>query len=144
MTVWTRHPQEQALVEAVTYLLKQRAIKQAIKYFTEKHDYDKRVAPQNLGRTKLHKEYANPMTCQKVIEYLSWLEPSSLSRTDLRGNLPLHLACAFLRKGSLLQAVEFLVEQYPEGLMETNKHGDSALHVACDHEAPLSVIAHLV
>lgn len=132
-------PREQALVEAIIYLLKRRGIFQATKYFGKEEHLEPK-ALNSLAWTALHRACANSAP-QKVIEYLVWQQPSSLATADVHGCLPLHVACAY--RDNKLEMVKCLVERYPKSLKRTTKDGALALHVACAKRAPLSVVMYL-
>mmetsp|Transcript_24045 Transcript_24045/g.55794 ORF Transcript_24045/g.55794 Transcript_24045/m.55794 type:complete len:333 (-) Transcript_24045:465-1463(-) len=67
--------------------------------------------------------------------------PSSLSRTDGAGLLPLHLAARFHASEDV---VALLIERYPDGAKAPNQDGALPLHWAVAYLAPNAVVAMLL
>jgi ankyrin repeat protein len=67
--------------------------------------------------------------------------PGAVKTTNVRGLLPLQVACQY---EAPLDVIKFLVEQWPDAVKETNQNGFLPLHIACSNKAPLEVIQFLV
>ena len=69
-------------------------------------------------------------------------QPNALSKTDIEGNLPLHLALSTYQPNE--ECLKLLIETYPDCAKLKTKQGKMALHSACQFRAPLSIIGLLI
>jgi hypothetical protein len=89
----------------------------------------------------IHRECKNRCITPILFQYIE-LYPESLSHTDDRGFLPLHLLLS--KECSSVEVALMMIEKYPAALKHRDGHGLLPIHIECSHERRSSIISRCI
>ncbi|OQR83646.1 hypothetical protein ACHHYP_14475 [Achlya hypogyna] len=88
----------------------------------------------NVGRTVLHSVCAHPAHLDgQLLQLILTVDTTVVQRSDMRGQLPLHLLVA--NSNVTVAAVAQLLHAFPGAVDVVDAHGQSPLHILCGNEA---------
>jgi ankyrin repeat protein len=85
------------------------------------------VQPDQNGQLPIHRVLKTPEPSLGTIKLMAADNPASLAAADIRGFIPLHIACKF----GHLDIVKYLIEAKEDSLQATTVRGYPPLHLAC-------------